>query len=78
MINIIMIDMTQIKIYGRILGIILIIIGFAILLAGALGGIGFKVYQMATHGQIPLAVLITGVSFIVTGYIIRFIFRKRS
>ena len=78
MINSLMIDFTLINPYGRILGITLIILGVFILVAGALGGLGLWVYFLATHGRIPLAILVTGSSCIIIGWIIKLIFRSRT
>jgi len=55
-----MIDFNLINPYGRMLGIALIILGVSILVAGALGGLGLWVHFLATHNQIPLAILVTG------------------
>ena len=73
-----MIDFNLINPYGRMLGIALIILGVSILVAGALGGLGLWVHFLATHNQIPLAILVTGVTCIVIGFIIKFIFRSHS
>jgi len=78
MINRVMVDLTFFNPYGRMFGISLIILGFFILVAGALGGLGLWVYYLATHGQIPLAILVTGSSCIILGWIIKLIFRSRT
>jgi len=59
-------------------GSILIALGFFVLIVGTLGGLGYWIYTLAETNQLPLAVGVTGVSLIIMGYIVHFIFRNRN
>jgi len=61
----------------RFLGLCLIILGSTILITGAFAGLGYWIFQQFLAGNLVQAVLISGTSFLVTGFILRLIFPDR-
>jgi len=59
-------------------GTLLIDLGIMVLVVGALGGLGYWIYTLLITNQIPLAVVVSGISLIIIGYIVHFIFRNRE
>jgi hypothetical protein len=68
----------KIKLLMRELGIVLVALGVLVLVGGFYAGLGFYVWSMWLADNYAGAGLTTGVSLIITGYTIRWLFRAKK